>query len=53
MSSADIGLMACSTFTFSSRTSSEENEIGGSMATRQRSCIMWFCSMSRSEPDVS
>jgi hypothetical protein len=39
-----------STFTFSSRTESAPESAGGSMATRQSSCIMWFCTMSRRAP---
>ena len=38
------------TLTFSLRTESGSRSDGGSMATRQRSCSMWFCSMSRSAP---
>ena len=44
---------ACSTFTFSSRTSSARNEIGGSIATSVSSWNMWFCTMSRSAPALS
>ena len=42
-----------STLSFSSRTESAAIEVGGSMATRQSSCSMWFCTMSRSAPDLS
>ena len=38
------------TFTFSLRTESGSMSAGGSMATRQSSWSMWFCSMSRSAP---
>ena len=47
------GGTACSTFTFSSRTSSARNEIGGSIATSVSSWNMWFCTMSRSAPALS
>ena len=52
-SSGSGGWIAWSTFTFSSRTSSAEKFTGGSMHSRQSSCSMWFCTRSRSAPDVS
>ena len=45
--------IACSTFTFSSRTSSAENDTGGSMHRSVSSWSMWFWTRSRSAPDVS
>ena len=42
-----------STLTFSSRTASASNATGGSMAVRESSCSMWFCTMSRRMPAVS
>ncbi len=45
--------MACSTFTFSSRTSSAEKFTGGSMHSSMSSWSMWFCTRSRSAPEVS
>ena len=48
-----IGFSARSTFSFSSRTRSASSDTGGSMAIRHSSCSMWFCSMSRSAPDLS
>ena len=50
---SSIGWSALSTFTFSSRSESASSEFGGSIATRQRSCIMWFCTMSQIAPDWS
>ena len=47
------GLSARSTFSFSSRTASASSRAGGSIATRQSSCSIWFCTMSRSAPAVS
>ena len=48
-----IGFSDFRTFSFSSRNASAWVEVGGSMATRQRSCSMWFCTMSRKAPAVS
>ena len=47
---AVIGTSARSTFTFSSRIDCASSDDGGSIATRQSSCSMWFCTMSRSAP---
>ena len=47
------GVTAWSTLTFSSRTASALNEIGGSIATSVSSWNMWFCTMSRSAPASS
>ena len=47
-SSSDHLGSASSTFTRSLRTASAERSTGGSIATRQRSCIRWFWTMSRS-----
>jgi hypothetical protein len=48
-----IGFSARSTFSFSSRTASASIDDGASMATRQKSCSIWFCTMSRSAPALS
>ena len=48
-----MGLRARRTFSFSSRTELASRESGLSIAIRQRSCSMWFCTMSRSAPEVS
>ena len=48
--SGEIARTAWSTSTFLFRISSAEKETIGSMATRQSSCIRWFCTMSRSAP---
>ena len=42
-----------STFSFSSRNASASSEAGGSIATRQSNCSMWFCTMSRIAPEPS
>ncbi len=48
-----IGFSERRTFSFSSRTASAFMEAGGSMATRQSSWRIWFCTMSRSAPALS
>ena len=48
-----MGAMDFRTFTFSSWMLSGSRSTGGSMATRERSCSMWFCIMSRSAPALS
>ena len=45
--------IACSTLTFSSRTSSAENATGGSMHSSVSSCSMWFWIRSRRAPAES
>jgi hypothetical protein len=52
--SASVGAgIACSTFAFSSRTSSAVKRTGGSIARWHSSCSMWFCTRSRSAPALS
>ena len=53
MSSARGSSIACSTLTFSLRTSSAVKSTGGSIATWHSSCSMWFWMRSRSAPDES
>ena len=53
MSSGASLCTAASTLDFSSRTASASNEIGASIATIARSCMMWFGTMSRSAPVFS
>ena len=48
-----LGCKARITLSFSSRTSSAPNRLGGSIAIRHNSCIKWFCTMSRIAPDLS
>ena len=45
-----IGFSERSTLSFSSRSALASSEAGGSIATRQSSCSIWFCTMSRSAP---
>jgi len=47
------GVIAWSTFTFSSRTSFAVNVTGGSMHSRHSSCSMWFWTRSRNAPALS
>ena len=49
-SSSLMGWMACKILACSSRTALASNEIGGSIAVRLMSCMMWLGTMSRSEP---
>src|SRR5207249_4455100 len=45
-----MGRIARNTFTFSSRTASALNLIGGSIAMSESSCRRWFWNMSRPTP---
>jgi hypothetical protein len=48
-----MGLIARQTFTFSPRTEAASKETGGSIATKDSSSIMWFCTTSRNAPAFS
>ena len=48
-----MGLMARSTFTFSSVMDWASIDEGGSMASMHTSCSRWFCTTSRRQPTVS
>jgi hypothetical protein len=47
------GLIAGSSFSFSSRIASGWNDVGGSMRNSDNICSTWFCTMSRIAPAVS
>ena len=53
MSSSEGSGIACRTLTFSLRTSSAVKFTGGSIATWQSSCSMWFWIRSRIAPALS
>ena len=48
-----MGWIACRILACSSRTAFASNEIGGSIAVKLISCMMWLGTMSRRVPAVS
>ena len=47
------GLIARSSFSFSSRIASGWNDVGGFIRNSDSTCNTWFCTMSRIAPAVS